>query len=432
VWTEAGILLTEGVKIELPWDTLMRGRGYIWRTGAIRAAWAGQDIKLQGITGSDSTRYSGDTLYLRPMTAGVHQIDFDFIVQGVPVVQSVLLPVQEDSPPQFVTEVTGWRMRVNDPARQYRPVALDPEGERVSLTVQVPRGSPLVWDGKRMIFAPQKPGFFTARFMARDAGGKSAEQWVVFNADRELAGAAWILENRMEGSYTAWTATRDFGTGRLGLYSPNFIDGYKPSTYWMSKETPFFFVGGNIMGRDAEAQGRTLWTDLGLNLGIPKPGVYKSGLYLRLNGEWNFPNAPLSWVEMELTAHVHQAIAATDSSNLKKMFKDTTDIISRDSLSKDGILSTFLRDGYRDDNMRVFFRFEALGPLGWGFFIGPALWREDKPMQQRHVQWMGGAIRYGFAVFSDIYHATFRMGWSPGDDGWAWFTTVRTSFVTPF
>jgi hypothetical protein len=135
---------------------------------------------------------------------------------------------------------------------------------------------------------------------------------------------------------------------------------------------------------------------------------------------------------MELTAHVHQAIAATDSSNLKKMFKDTTDIISRDSLSKDGILSTFLRDGYRDDNMRVFFRFEALGPLGWGFFIGPALWREDKPMQQRHVQWMGGAIRYRFAGFSDIYQATFRMGWSPGDEGWAWYTTVRTSFGTPF
>src|SRR5690606_5105358 len=138
-------------------------------------------------------------------------------------------------------------------------------------------------------------------------------------------------------------------------------------------------------------------TDLGLNLGIPSPGVYKSGLYLRLNGEWNFPNSPLSWIEMELTGHVHQAIAATDSSTLKKMFQDTTDIINRDSLSRDGILSTLLRDGYRDDNMRVYFRFEALGPIGWGFYAGPVLWREDLPMQERHVQWMGGGLRYRFS-----------------------------------
>jgi hypothetical protein len=290
----------------------------------------------------------------------------------------------------------------------------------------------LVWDGKRLAFTPRRPGVYPARFVARDAGGKAAEQWVVYEAEKEMAGAAWILENRMEGSYTAWTVARDFGTGRIGLYSPNFISGYKPDSYWFYKESPFIFVGGNMMGRRAEELGRTLWTDLGLSLGVPRPGVYTSGIYLRVNGEWNFPGSALSWIEMELSAHAHQAIAATDSGTLSRLFKDTSDIISRDSLSRDGILSTILRDGYRDDNMRVFFRLEALGPLGWGFYAGPSLWREDKPMQERHVQWMGGALRFRFSGSANIFQATGRLGWSPGGEGWAYYTSVRTSFGSPF
>lgn len=432
VITEAGILLSEGVKIELPWDSLMRGRGYVWRTGAIRTAWAAQNIRLLEITGPDSTVYSGDTLYLRPMAAGVHQLDFQFVIQGVAVVQTVLLPVREDDPPVFLSEMTGWRMRAGEPARQYRPVVIDPEREPVSLEAQLPRKTPLVWDGKRLLFAPKSPGLYPARFVARDAGGKTAEQWVVFQAEKEMAGAAWILENRMEGPYSAYTITRDFGTGRIGLYSPNFIYSYRPDPYWSNKESPFIFLGGNMMGREAESKGRILWTDVGLSLGVPKPGVYTSGLYLRINGEWNFPGSPLSWIEMELTTHVHQAIVASDSGMVSRLFKDTTDIISRDSLSRNGILSTVLRDGFRNDNMRVFFRLEALGPLGWGFYAGPSLWREDKPMQERHVQWMGGALRYRFSGYADVYQVTARAGWSPGNEGWAYYTSVRMAFGSPF
>jgi hypothetical protein len=349
-----------------------------------------------------------------------------------------MLPVQDDSPPVFLTEVSQWKARVGDPSRKYRPIAVDPEGERVTLTAELPRGGPLQWDGKRLLLDPKKPGVYPARFIARDAGGKATEQWVAFDTDKEMAGAAWIIEGHMQGSYTAWTLTRDFGTGRFGFYSPNFIDGYKPmSTYWSDRESPFLFVGGNMMGRKAEARGRVLWTDLGLNLGVRSASFFTSGLYLRMNGEWHFPSSPLSWVEMEMRTHVHQAIAATDSGTLRRMFHDTTDIISRDSLSTNGILSKVLQDGYRDDNMRVFFRLEALGPLAWGFFAGPALWREDLPMARSHLQWMGGAVRYRFSRFADVYQATFRMGWTPGggdpkEAGWAWYATIRTAVGSPF
>jgi hypothetical protein len=434
---DEGVLLSEGVKIDLPWDTLMRGRAYTWKTGAIRAAWAGQNIRLNGITGPDSTRFENDTLFIRPMKAGIHQLDFDFTVQGVPAVQSILLPVQEDLPPVFLTELSQWKARVGDPPRKYMPIAVDPEGERVSMTAEFPKGSPLSWDGKRLVMNPKKPGVYPARFVARDAGGKATEQWVAFDTDKEMAGAAWMLEGHTQGAYTAWTITRDFGTGRFGFYSPNFTDIYKPmSSYWSDRESPFMFVGGNLMGRQAEARGRVLWTDLGLSLGVRKVNFFTSGLYLRMNGEWSFPNSPLSMVEMELRAHVHQAIAATDSGTLSRLFKDTTDIISRDSISADGVLSKVLQDGYRNDNMRIFFRLEALGPIAWGFYAGPALWREDKPMAQSHLQWMGGAVRYRFSRFSDVLQATFRMGWTPGGGdpeqaGWGWYATIRTAIGSP-
>lgn len=435
VTKDDGVLLTEGVRIDLPWDTLMRGRAYVWRTTAIRSAWAGQNIRLNGITGPDSTRYENDTLFLRPMQAGIAQLDFDFTVQGVPTVQTILLPVQDDSPPVFLTELGQWKTRVGDPPRYYRPIAVDPEGERVTLTAEIPEKSPLVWDGRRLLHDPKRPGVYTARFIARDAGGKAAEQWIAFDTERERAGAAWILEAHTQGSYTAYTATRDFGTGRFGVYSPNFTDFYKTSSYWFDKELPFFFIGGNLMGRAAEARGRVLWTDLGFSLGMPRVGFYTSGLYLRLNGEWHFPNSPLSWIEMEARAHVHQAIAATDSGTLSRLFKDTTDIISRDSISHDGILSTVLRHGYRDDNMRVHFRLEALGPILWGFYAGPSLWREDMPMKESHLQWMGGAVRYRFSRYADVYQATYRLGWTPGGKdvkpGWSWYATLRMAFGTP-
>lgn len=432
-----GILLTEGVKVDLPWDTLMRGRAYTWKTGAIRAAWAGQNIRLNGVTGPDSTRFENDTLFLRPMKAGIHQLDFDFTVQGVPTVQTIQLPVQEDSPPVFLTELSQWKARAGDPPHRYLPIAVDPEGERVTMTAEFPADAPLTWDGKRLVLDPKRPGVYPARFVARDAGGKAVEQWVAYETDKEMAGAAWILEGHTQSSYTAWTLTRDFGTGRIGFYSPDFIDGYKPmSTYWSHRETPYIFVGGNMMGRQAEARGRVLWTDLGISLGARKANFFTSGLYLRVNGEWNFPNSPLSWVEMELRAHVHQAIAATDSGTLARLFKDTTDIISRDSISENGVLSKVLQDGYRDDNMRIFFRLEALGPLFWGFYGGPSMWREDKPMAQTHLQWMGGALRYRFSKSADVFQATVRTGWTPGGGdskqaGWSWYATLRTAIGSP-
>lgn len=421
------LLLTEGIRLELPWDTLLRGREYTWRTGALAAAWSGQNIRLLAITGPDSTRYSGDTLRLRPMTTGTHALTFHFQVRGAPVTQVVELQVRDDLPPEFVTGLSNWRVRLGDAEQHYRPVALDPEGEPVTITAHLPDDAPFTWDGTRLTFHPTRAGAYTARFTARDPGGKTAEQWVAFRADPERAASHWVVESRIHGEYTAWSVTRDFGTGRIGLYSPNFIYGTIPWSYWMYRETPFFFIGGNLLGRAADANDQFLWADVGFTFGRPAPRVYTGGLFTRLHGEWYFPSSPFSRVEMETNVHVHRAMFATDSAMMFRLIRDSTDIISREKISKDGTLSRILQDGFRKDNMRIFTRVEALAPLGFGIHAGPAMWREDLPLAEESEQRFGVALRLRRTDLADSYQVTARIGNGPRA-GWGGYVSFRLSF----
>ena len=425
-----GVPLSNDITIELPWDSLIQGRQYVWKTRTTRTAWAGQGILLRGIEGSDSTVFLGDSLRLRPMTVGVHRLEFSFTAQGTPITQSMSIPVREDLPPEFVTELAEWKLgdQNRNESMRYRPAAVDPEGEPVTVTSEIPDGSPLEWDGTRVHFRPTAPGLYPARFIATDGGGKTVEQWVAFQAERKSASAFWILENRTFQNYSTWSITRDLGTGRIGVYSPNFKNVIYKYPHWAFKETPYLFFGGNLLGREAETQGRTLWADFGVNFRNPAPRIITGGVYLRLNGEWHFSNSPLSWIEMEVTTHIHQAMMATDSSMLLTLFRDTTDIIDRDSLSENGILSKIIRDGFREDNVVVASRVEALGALGYGFYVGPSLWREDYPTRQRYVQRMGGALRFRKLFGNDTYQLTVRGGWSPGGDGWGGFASLRMSF----
>ncbi len=431
VTSDESVVLTEGVKIDLPSDTLVRGRTYIWRTEAMRAAWAGQDIHLEAVSGSDSTRFGNDTLFLRPGQPGLHRLDFAFIVQGQPVAQSIMIPVRDDTPPVFLTHAGDWKVRLGEPAREYHPIAMDPEGERVTLDAEFPAGNGMEWDGRRLRFEPARPGRYPVRFVARDEGGKAAEQWVAYEARKEPVGTRWILESHNQGDYAALTATRDFGTGRVGIYSPNFRGTLLPDRHWIASETPFIFLGGNLLGPKSAARGSALWGDVGFNFSNPPaPFFFTGGTYLRLNGEWRFPESPLSWIEAEFRTHIHQALFAASQKNVEGL-TDTSESLDLDSLSE-GSLGRTVRNAFRPDNMRAFARVEALGPVGFGFHLGPSTWREDVPMRRRYIQWVGGTVRYRLERHPDTYQASFRAGWSAGNvdskgSGWSWYASLRAS-----
>src|SRR5690606_13147413 len=75
VVAKEGMLISEGVRIDLPWDTLVRGRRYTWSTRATASTWANDGIYLQCIKGDDSTVFQGETLRIRPLKSGLHRLD---------------------------------------------------------------------------------------------------------------------------------------------------------------------------------------------------------------------------------------------------------------------------------------------------------------------------------------------------------------------
>lgn len=435
VLREESAVLTEGLRIDLPVDTLLRGRAYAWRMSEVRATWQGREVRLEAVTGSDSTRHGNDSLFLLPRHAGMHRLDFTFAAQGMPMTQSLLIPVREDTPPVFLTRAGAWKVRLGEYPGEYVPVAVDPEGEEVTLEAEFAEDAEVSWDGERLRFHPSRPGVHAVRFVARDEGGTTGEQWVTFEAEREPMAKSWIVESHHQGDYAAFTVMRDFGTGRMGVYSPNFTGLLLPDTRWITSETPFVFVGGNLLGRESAARGQTLWGDVGFSFSNPPyPFFFTGGAYLRLNGEWRFRELPFAWIEAEFRTHIHQALYATSRKRVESL-QDSGSPVDP-GLVTDEELGRSLDKGFRSDNMLMFSRLEALGALGLGFYAGASLWREDAPMRRDNRQWMGGTLRYRLARDSDVYQASLRVGWSPGNlelegAGWSWSAALRAAFDSP-
>ncbi len=417
------------IRVDLPWDTLLQGRSYTWKAGATAAAWAAQGVVLQQVEGSDSTAFAGGVLHLRPMQAGTQELDFHFEVQGSLLVHRIYLPVRQAQPPQFVTELAAWRSRAGDPPLRYRPVAVDPQGEPVTLHAEVPPGSPIQWDGRQLSFTAGRPGIYPARITATDLGGQTAEQWVAFRADPPPRKVRWFLENRVQSDMTAWTVTADFGTGRIGLYSPNLGQVLSLSAQ-SDREYPFIFFGGNLMGRDQEAKGRRLWTDLGFTLRLPAANIATGGVYGRIEGEWAFSHSLISWVEAEFTGHVHQALVLADTGSFRLLLRDQE--INQLVNQYSGVIGEIVNQSTADDNAVFFSRIEAYSSLGQGFYAGPCLWREDLPMAQKFYQRIGGGLRYKDAIGDLITQFSLHAGWGPGGAGYSAYANMLLSLGAGF
>jgi hypothetical protein len=418
---------TRGVRLSLPWDTLQEGKVYRWEAGASAAAWAEQGITLVKVEGPDSTGFRDGTLRLRPMAAGIHSLAFTFEVQGRQLQQKVELPVRPDLPPYFASEVGTWRIRPGEPA-SYLPVAVDREGEPVRVYAEIPVGSPLTWDGTRLRVDPETPGIFAARLQAVDPAGHGATQWVAYKVEPAGPRPAWYLENRVQGGFSTWTAALDFGTGRVGFFTPSLerTTGLGGKDSW---KFPFVFVGGSLMGRAHELRGRRMWADLGLSLRLPSPKVATGGVYTRLLGEWSFPRGVFSKVEFEFQGHVNQAILIADTSNLEVAIGNGILEFARKYA---GIVKEVIHEATAPGNCAFFTRLEAYTRLGAGFWAGPGIWREDLPNFHRYDQRAGGSLRYMASLGDARVVNSLRAGWGAAGSGWSVHWSGRVSLYSPF
>jgi hypothetical protein len=93
------LVSTEGVRLNLPFDTLVQGRTYTWNGGTTVVAWAEQGIQLKSVVGPDSTLFAGEILTLKPQHVGSHDLLFQFETPTGPMQQAMAFPVVEDQPP---------------------------------------------------------------------------------------------------------------------------------------------------------------------------------------------------------------------------------------------------------------------------------------------------------------------------------------------
>ncbi|HKP97127.1 MAG TPA: putative Ig domain-containing protein [Fibrobacteria bacterium] len=420
------MLWSEGIKPALPWDTLKQGKTYTWEAGASAMAWAQQGITLTGVAGPDFTEFREGSLTLRPMAPGAHVLTFAFDVQGKRLEQAVTLPVRPDLAPRFASEVGAWRVRTGQPA-SYRPVAVDDEGDPVSLRAESQDGR-LAWDGERLRLSAEEPGTYAARLIASDPAGHSSGQWVAYKVERAERPTAWFLENRIEGGISTWTIAADLGTGRIGLFTPALdrigVKGASGARFW-----PYLFFGGNLLGRANENLGRRLWIDAGVTMRMPDPKVATGGVMGRLLGEWTFPGQVLGKIEFEMQGHANQAIVVADTSNLHVIYGDAILEFSRNFTP---IVDGIIKEATARDNIVLFSRLEGWSRLGAGFWAGPAIWREEIPNAHRYFQRIGAGLRYQARLGEAIACNSLRAGWGSGDAGWTVYWTGRVSLNSPF
>ena len=420
------MLWSEGIKPALPWDTLNQGKTYTWQAGASAMAWAQQGINLVEVTGPDFTGFRDGALTLRPMNAGMHTLMFAFDVQGKRLEQTVELPVRPDLPPRFASELGVWRVRTGQ-STSYRPVAVDDGGDPVSLRAES-QDAQLGWDGLRLVMIPELPGTYAARLVAEDPAGHTSGQWVAYKVERSERPTAWFLENRIQAGVSTWAITADFGTGRMGIFTPNLdriaVEGESGGRTW-----PYLFFGGNLMGRANENRGRRLWVDAGLTMRMPDEKVATGGVFGRLMGEWTFPGEALGKIEFEMQGHVNQAIVVADTSNLQVIYGDAILQFAQDfTKTIDGII----KEATARDNMILYSRLEGWSRLGAGFWAGPGIWREELPNAHKYYQRIGGGLRYQARLSEAIAMNSLRVGWGAGGAGWSVYWTGRVSINSPF
>jgi hypothetical protein len=338
---------------------------------------------------------------------------------------AVGLPVRPDLAPRFESEVGAWRVRTGQRA-SYRPVAVDGEGDPVTLRATA-RDGQLEWDGERLRLDPGIPGTYAARLTATDPAGHTSGQWVAYKVEPAERPTAWFLENRIEGGVSTWIATADFGTGRMGLFTPaiNRLGVKGPSG---ARSWPYLTFGGNLLGRANETKGRRLWADAGITFRMPNSKVATGGIMGRLLGEWTFPGEALGKIEFEAQGHVNQAIVVADTSKLQVIYGDAILQFAEDF---NDVIHGIIREATAKDNILLYTRLEAWSRLGAGFWAGPGIWREEIPNANHYRQNLGGGLRYQARLGEAMAVNSLRLGWGSGT-GWSLYWTGRLAIHSPF
>ena len=160
----------------------------------------------------------------------------------------------------------------------------------------------------------------------------------------------------------------------------------------------------------------------------PAACFYILDQYMRENKIEGSPSV-LGKVEFEMQAHVNQAIVIADTSGLKIAYGNA---ILEFAQKYHGVVNGIINDATSETNSAFFSRLEGLCRLGYGFWAGPAIWRDDLPNSHHYYQRLGTSLRYQLRLGDAMAVSNLRGGWGAGGAGWAVYWTGRISIFSPF
>ena len=200
-----------------------------------------------------------------------------------------------------------------------------------------------------------------------------------------------------------------------------------------SKEWPFIYAGGSLLGERGLARGNWFYIDMGLQLRNPSAKLITGGFLIGVDGHWTSSSRKKPWIfELEMHAHANQAILVVDTtgwqnSEMVLTLDPNSSTLSLGQVNTDSLLNELfgpvyekiLTDATDKRNTVLTSRMESLFPVfdfgtAGSFYGGIIGWREDYLNQVDLNQWAGFSIRHQAEWKYLSLTQTLRYGWFTG------------------
>jgi hypothetical protein len=370
----------------LPQDTLVQGHTYSWPDHVwMQAAWHEHRVRLLSIRGDDTTGYrpgeesEEGRLTVKPMARGTHGLVFTFQVDTGSIEVRKEMTVLPNRAPVFRSSLSSSAFDRNQIA-QYKPVAVDEDGDSLVLTVTAADGSRSTALDGSVALPTAEPGPHTLTVAARDPFGNSARQQIYYLVRQPaIASMAWYVQKTYRTSVDIGFESKGF---RIGLCSANIRKTMTTGFLGVNTyETPFLYFGGNPLGDRQAAVGNYLFIDGGVSFRMYDNRLYGGGMMARLQGNYRH-NGTSPWrFQAFFATHLKQALLVADTSGLGWQLEYYTSVPEDTTFDPhlnyyvDKLSQVF--DAYGPDNWALYFRLQTLYRLPAGFWIGPAAWLEE-------------------------------------------------------
>jgi hypothetical protein len=424
--------------INPPWDTLAQHKRNIWNLEQITSELAGKGIKLDSVSGTDSTFLSESRVICIPENSDSHTIILHFSrtrPEAIRFSMTFNIPVKPDLAPVFVSKLGGCRFVCGQEFR-YAPAAIDPENGDVSVSASFTDNQHASWNGKELLLKTSAPGIYTAGFTATDKYGNSDSQRILWEVtDTTHWFRKLVFESKTTEGYNLLKLYYANRRVRAGVLTPCIGKIFKPEIKSL-RHSPYIFVGCDILNRPETEIPEYMFLDFGITIRKPHPKLVTGGMFCSVSNRLNVTK-PFRFVsEFEFTLSVNQLIVIADTSKIapalesREEIAEYLDSLKQHSEEYEALARGVLGESVDEGNATALLRFEALAPVFRGFSAGPVFWSSIQPFKNRYDQFLGFSLRYSGTWRFAGMEQTIRAGTGGSNNPFSVWWDISTSIGT--